>query len=715
VPVDFSIHLPGVAGAGRLRISMWAYYDTYHDVEIQVNGVFAEIANWSGIAFHEVTLDGIDLLEGDNVITFICNRQMDIIFVDWFEATYARTFTASNNSLKFSHESGFGYQINNFDADNLVVFDITQATDVARVVDFELSGTNPYALAFEPPVNPGASQTYLVLKSDAGMTPAGLVEDAAADLADTTNGADYILITHRDLGWDANGDAYGWLQDLVALREGQGLRVKVVDVADIFDEFSYGMTSAAAIRDFLSYAYSNWEPPAPRYVLLVGDSSYDFKDNLQLGIINSVPAYLTYTQFMGETVTDEWFVKVSGNDAVPDLYIGRLPAESPAEAAVMVNKILTYETAPTDKTWQKNTLLIADDQEEAYEAAFETMNEDAANLLPASMNAPFKGYLNDYLSAAGLAADIKARINAGTLIVNYSGHGSVQLWAGEKIFQNSDVDGLTNAGNYPFVVGMTCLSGYFAYLNKTVGPQPSLAEALLKADGKGAIATLMPTAMTSTGGQHILDAALFEALFQKDIRHLGPAIAEAKQTLLANGGAAYEEISETFLLLGDPALALKIPVPHKPAGIDVQRTAEGVLISWQAVEDSDGHAVAGYNVYRSTSPGGNYIKINAELITETEFLDTDPEGISAAGLEGGSAGTAYYGVTSVDAGGDESAQTLGSSPAAIISSAGAGAGGGGGCFVQSVSQSIAQPWVWLFMILTIGIAIGYRQKVQGAR
>jgi hypothetical protein len=704
VPVDFTIHLPGVSGPGRLKISMWAYYDTYHEVEIQVNGVFAEIANWSGIAFHEVNLEGIDLLEGDNVITFICNREMDIIYVDWFEATYPRDFTASDNRLKFSHESGFGYQINNFDANNLELFDITQATDAARVVNAEVTGTNPYALAFEPPINPGETETYLVLKSDASMTPVELTEDTAADLADTANGADYILITHRDLGWDANGDPYGWLQDLVNLREGQGLRVKVVDVQDIFDEFSYGMTSAAAIRDFLAYAYHNWEPPAPRYVLLVGDSSYDLKDNLQLGITNYVPAYLTYTQFMGETVTDEWFVKISGNDSVPDLYIGRLPAESQVEAAVMVNKILAYETAPNDKTWQKNTLLIADDYEEAYEAVFETMNEDAADLLPASMNAPFKGYLSDYLSATGLAADIKDRINAGTLIVNYSGHGSVQLWAGEKIFQNSDVDGLTNAGKYPFVVSMTCLTGYFVYLNKSIGPQPSLAEAFLKADGKGAIATLMPTAMTSTGGQHILDAALFEAIFQKDIRNLGPAIADAKQTLLANGGTAYKEVSETFLLLGDPALTLKIPVPHKPTGLDVQHTAEGVLISWQAVEDSEGNAVAGYNVYRSLIPGGNYIKINTELITETEFLDADPGGLSALDSNTGGGSGYYYGVTSVDDSGDESAQTLGSSPAAIGALAGdGGGGGGGGCFINtaSPSQSLQGIWIWVAVVVSL--------------
>ena len=54
---------------------------------------------------------------------------------------------------------------------------------------------------------------------------------------------------------------------------------------------------------------------------------------------------------MGETVTDEWFVRISCDDSVTDLYIGRLPAESEAEAAAMINKILTYETSPNDKTW----------------------------------------------------------------------------------------------------------------------------------------------------------------------------------------------------------------------------------------------------------------------------------------------------------------------------------------------------------------------------
>ena len=220
-------------------------------------------------------------------------------------------------------------------------------------------------------------------------------------------------------------------------------------------------------------------------------------------------------------------------------------------------------------SWEKNVVLIADDQTEAYEAIFETVNEEAAALLPSKMVA-LKGYLGDYLLAGDLATDITNWINSGALIVNYSGHASLQQWAAEAILVNADVSTLSNTGMYPFVISMSCLTGYFGYLDALLGPQPSLAEALLQSADKGAVAALMPTGMTTTTGQSILNNAVFEAFFVNDIRELGAAIAAAKQTLLANGDAYYEQISQTFLLFGDPALTLKDPAAahaHRGCGL----------------------------------------------------------------------------------------------------------------------------------------------------
>ena len=413
---------------------------------------------------------------------------------------------------------------------------------------------------------------------------------------------------------------------------------------------------------------------------------------------------------MGETVTDEWFVTVSGNDAVADLYIGRLPAKDAAQAAVMVNKIMAYEAALNTKTWENDVLLVADDRVQDFEIVFKTINEDAAQLLPAGMNQPYKGYLEDYLDAGfapvDLRNDILDRIDAGSLIVNFSGHAHLQGWTGESIFDVGDIVTLTNAGKYPFMVSMSCLTGYFAYPEAWTS---SLVEVLLRADEKGAAAALMPTGMTTTAGQHVMNTALFEAIFTEDMRTLGLAIAAAKQQLLANGNAYFEQVSATFLLFGDPAMQLKVPMPRRPVELKAEfRNRGGVKLRWSAAKDCDGKAVAGYNVYRSTSPSGGFEKLNGDIITQTEYIDTTAKaGRSSPAAAAASATTYYYAVTSVDAGGDESIQSAMVSPSpAAGNSVGTNnpanfGSGGGGCFITTAKSSSASGGVCVALVFAM--------------
>jgi hypothetical protein len=380
----------------------------------------------------------------------------------------------------------------------------------------------------------------------------------------------------------------------------------------------------------------------------------------------------------------------------------------------MVNKVLAYEQSLNTKAWEKNVLLLADDQREGpeyeYEAMFEIMNDDVAALLPGAMNEPFKGYLNDYFDADELSTKIIAQIedeDKGTLIVNYSGHSSVQILANHKvtyenIFNNADVDGLTNSiryiegelsAPYPLFIGMGCLSGNFVF------PEgwnfPSLAEVLLRAEDKGAAAALMSTGQTTTDGQHILDSALFDAIFNQDVRVLGQAVSSAKQTLMANGGSTYEDVNDTFLLFGDPAMTLKVPLPQRPQGLSAQGHTGGVLLSWNGATDCNGGPASGYNLYRSTTPGGPYTKVNTSLITGTQYDDltvssTMAQYSSSSSSSAASGTTYYYVVTSVDAQGDESVYsqetsggTQSADPPANDSSS--GGGGGGGCFINTAT------------------------------
>ena len=200
-----------------------------------------------------------------------------------------------------------------------------------------------------------------------------------------------------------------------------------------------------------------------------------------------------------------------------DLFIGRLPAATLSQAQAMAAKIVAYESASNSKSWERTLVLSADNQAESWEAVFETMNEDAAALLPAGMATPERFYLQEYenesLAVTDLTAELLAAVEAGALIVNYAGHGSVNLWATERVLDNrggayrSDVSTLTNSGMYPFVVNMSCLTGYFIYPQTgayAADSWRSLAEGWLWPASAGAVAALMPTGMTDTDGQHLL-------------------------------------------------------------------------------------------------------------------------------------------------------------------------------------------------------------------
>jgi hypothetical protein len=184
---------------------------------------------------------------------------------------------------------------------------------------------------------------------------------------------------------------------------------------------------------------------------------------------------------------------------------------------------------------------------------------------------------------------------------------------------------------------------------------------------------------------------------------------------LANGSTEYEQISKTFLLFGDPATALKVPLPRRVSGVKAHREEKGRRIFWNAVFDCNGAVVAGYNIYRAATAAGPFSKINTELITDTVYFDTD-SGVGINGGGGGSGSSGYYVVTAVDSGGTESVQSLAVKPASMASGGG-GSGGAGGCFIRSAGHPTVQPYlvIWLLVILAIGVAITSRRKAHGTR
>ncbi|MFQ5612634.1 MAG: C25 family cysteine peptidase [Anaerolineae bacterium] len=523
-----------------------------HHTQIFLNGTLVDDAWWDGqVPFvHEIIVPQQLFQEGTNVLRVNApgdtGAGVDSLYVNSIDIGYWDTYVAENDRLYFAAPAAGlqSFTAGGYSNSNIHLYDITDPLAVSRLVNgvVEPEG-GAYRLRFED--NASTDGRYLALTAAQKRTPAGFQLDSPSSWRSPNQGADYVIITHEDFA--------GAIAPLAGLRAGQGLRVATVQVTDIYDEFNDGVFDPQAIRDFLSYAYHNWTPPAPLYVLLVGDANYDYLDHLNTGAQNFVPTHLFESALIGQTPSDNWFVSVSGDDPLPDMFIGRLSVRTSEQATTVVNKILAYEQDPTPQAWQQTALFVADD-----EASFETISDDLIAALPANYT-PQRIYAGSYPQPYDPTADILASIDQGTLIVNYIGHGSVTgwgSWPGGDIFHKDDIFNAANAPRYPLLVTGNCNNGLFAH---PTAPY-ALAEQFLWAAGRGGIAAWSPTGLGFLSWHDSMVRELYQAIFRDYLYQLGPATTAAK--IAAFGQLGWTEPVEIFTLFGDPALALAVVQPR---------------------------------------------------------------------------------------------------------------------------------------------------------
>jgi hypothetical protein len=209
----------------------------------------------------------------------------------------------------------------------------------------------------------------------------------------------------------------------------------------------------------------------------------------------------------------------------------------------MVQKIVAYETG--DAGLGAPVVLVADNPDAAGD--FVRDAEEIASRFPRA------DVRRIYLPELGVSATRSAILEAfdrGASLLSYIGHGGIHLWAHENLFDSSRVSLLALQPQQPLVLTMNCLNGYyhFPYFN-------SLAEALLKAEGKGAIAVFSPSGMSLNGPAHLYHQAVLQELAGGAHSRLGDAFLAA-QAVYADGGA-FPELLSIYHLIGDPALRLK--------------------------------------------------------------------------------------------------------------------------------------------------------------
>ena len=540
-----------------VRATFIAGFDSDHHTEVYLNDHLDPIedAIWNGQTMHQTDVDIPQsyLNEGINTIKLkVCDDLgvgYDGVYFNWFEIDYHDTYATETDSLRFSGDEAdtWEYHISGFTTSDIEVFNITDPISVSHIISAVVEPSSSYILKFEDTITDKTE--YLALTTAQRLSPLSIVQYTSSDLRSTSNGADYIIIRHSDFSTD--------IVPLASRRAAQGPRTMVVDVQDVYDEFNYGVFDPEAIHDFLAYAYTSWVAPAPSYVLLVGDGSLDFKDNLGTGELNYIPPYLANVDpFWDETATDNRYVTVSGDDILPDMFIGRLPVQTSAQASTMVNKILNYEQNPPGGDWNKSVLFLADNADAAGD--FATLSDDIAdNYLPSSYTPQKVYYQITHPTVGGVRAALFDAINEGRLLTNYIGHGAGRLWAHEGLFKVEDIASLNNDGKLPMMLPMTCMEGFFHYPDF-----PCVGESIVRAEGKGAIASWSPTGFGLAAGHHYLNQGFFTAVFTDNIAEIGTATYLGKLKLYTEtGGEAspFRDLMDTYVLFGDPFMKLNLP------------------------------------------------------------------------------------------------------------------------------------------------------------
>ncbi|MCC7210601.1 MAG: hypothetical protein IT451_02005 [Candidatus Brocadia sp.] len=588
---DYSLslnHLSKTAGTATVRVRLKGRtgiqnVNPDHHTKIYLNGAEVDDQTWDGQVIHDHTITVLNpaLHEGINTVRLELpgdtGATVDQVFMNWIEIDYLDTYVAEDDELLFGApaQGAFQFEVAGFGNNSIVVFDVTDPAKPALITDTTVVPEgNAFTLQFEDDAQKGTQ--YLALTPSRYKSASGIESDQPSSWKSADNRADYLIITHEDF--------YSSAQKLANYRSEAGWNVAVVKVGDIYDEFNDGIFHPQAIRDFLTYTYNNWATPTPAYVLLVGDACQDFRDHYKTGTLNYVPSQNIETDILGETPSDNWFVLVSGDDILPDMYIGRLSVQTKSEAADVVDKIISYEKNPPKASWNKNALLVADDDD----TSFEDMAEQLAGLLPDDYTAN-KVYASAY-SSGNPTKDIIDYIDKGSLLTNYTGHGAVNRWGlwddnKKSIFGVSDITALNNTNKLTIVTTANCLNGYFTGAN----PQISVAEQFHLLKEKGAVAVWAPTALSYTSGHRILIGELYEDFFQYNLYGLGAATTNAKISTYAKS-KTWGELVETFVLFGDPltrlgvsdAASLSVSAPNGGEKITAGSTK---TIQWTAPQD----------------------------------------------------------------------------------------------------------------------------------
>lgn len=456
------------------------------------------------------------------------------------------------------------------------VWDVTDPTSPAKMQG-QLNGS---VLSFK--VFGNAGNAFVAFNGSSFCTAKAFGKVENQDLHGLRD-VDYVILTYD--GFRSQAERLKSVHN----RLDPDLNVEVVTPEMVYNEFSCGAKDITAIRDFCRMLYLDSNVGHKiKYLLLVGDCSYDYKN--RTGVVDFVPSFESVQSLQMDSayVTDDYFGFMDANEgnigsSLADIGIGRFPVQTLEQTTQMVDKIERYivKDETTMQPWRNVVTFFTDD-----ESPFVKSAESLVEKIPGvgGEGVVFdKIYLGAYpqISAPGgeiapeMNAAINSRMEKGTLILHYIGHGGEVQLADEKILQRKDVDSWRNAPMYPLMITGTCeFSRYDDHLRTSLGEYSFLNQ-------YGGMIAMFTTSRVTYGDHNLAFAnGVYDHLFRisgEEHYRLGDVYRMGK----TNGGFA----EKRYVFFGDPALRLAYP-KWKVETLSINGQYPGVLVDSIPINDS---------------------------------------------------------------------------------------------------------------------------------
>ncbi len=533
-------------------------------------------------------------------------------WLNYLELNAVRNLTFSGNQMPFRNTECIGtgniteYTLSNAGL-SVKIWDITDPMNAGLVETTADSTDQKFRTATDD------LKEYIAFNGNYFYTPTFIGKFDNQDLHGSGQ-YDMLIVSHPNFLSEANRLA-------VIHNTNDDLSVLVVTPAQIYNEFSSGAQDVTAIRDFVKMF---WDRAAnanekPRYLLLFGDGSYDYKSRISSNT-NYVPCFESANSLQPTVsfVTDDYFGLMDdaeGYDADGDLDvgIGRIAVQTLQEARDIVDKIARY-TCKTDVNsegtgcsssytnaisnfgdWKNVICFVADDEDSG-------LHLTQSNQVATYVDTTYKEYNIDKIFLDAYQQEstpgghrypdanqaINDRVEKGALIMNYTGHGGELGWAHERVLETSDINNWDNTNNMPAFVTATCEFSRFDDPERT-----SAGEYILLNPLGGGIALYTTTRLAYSTSNYTLVYNFYKEVFKKEngeYLKMGDLIRKSK---VASGSSLY---IKNFVLLGDPAVGLAYPkykVVTTDAPDSIKALSE-VTISG-IIQDDSGDTVTDFN------------------------------------------------------------------------------------------------------------------------